>query len=104
MIYDQTDYSRNNKQTLKKTHPIARFMENNFENQMCFYKLHFPLEFFSLTFPDFLCKNFQIPSLSMSPCVKGTFFPDFPDRMNPDILMWNINMSKKHHHKCEHKN
>ena len=36
MIYDQTDYTRNDKHTLKKTHPITLFMENNFENQMCF--------------------------------------------------------------------
>ena len=34
MIYDQTDYSRHNKQTLKKTRPITLSMENNFENQI----------------------------------------------------------------------
>ena len=36
MIYDQTDYSRRDKQTFKKTYPLTLPMENNFENQMCF--------------------------------------------------------------------
>ena len=36
MIYDQTDYSRHDKKTLKKTHPITLFTENTFENQMFF--------------------------------------------------------------------
>ena len=87
MIYDQTDYSRNDKQTLKKTHPTTHFMENNFENQICFYKLHFPLEFFPrlpLTFYAKIFKFSDFPWLSMTPCVKGTFFPDFPDCMNPE--------------------
>ena len=36
MIYDQTDYSRHDKKTLKKTHPTTLFTENTFENQMFF--------------------------------------------------------------------
>ena len=36
MIYDQTDYSRHDKKTLKKAQPITLFTENTFENQMCF--------------------------------------------------------------------
>ena len=73
VIYDQTNYSRHKKQTLKKKHPRTLFMESNFEKQMCFWKLHFPQEFF---FPNF-------PWFSIFPCAKGTFFPDFQDRMNP---------------------
>ena len=36
MIYDQTDCSGHDNQTLKRTQPVTLFMKNNFENQMCF--------------------------------------------------------------------
>ena len=36
LLYDQTHYSRHDKQTLKNIRPITLFMEDNFENKMFF--------------------------------------------------------------------
>ena len=61
MIYDQTAYSRHDKERLKKTHPITLFTENNFEKLFVSPETSFSTGIFSSDFHWLFMQNIQIP-------------------------------------------
>ena len=64
MIYDQTDYSRHDKDTLKKTHPRTLFMEAILKTKCASRNFIFQWDFF--------------PRLALTFCAKSFKLSDFP--------------------------